>query len=117
MNIMNILFPVPPMLDEALDFLEKRQEGNPSYRYEIIIVSDGSTDGTVKVAESYSIKYGVEKVRCLELVKNRGKGGAVRLVSIIKNIRTPHLITGVYKIFIYKDVNLVKFEQISLHFM
>lgn len=70
---------LPPMLDEALDFLEKRQKENPSYKYEVIVVSDGSTDNTVKVAQSYTVKYGVEKVRCLELIQNRGKGGAVRL--------------------------------------
>lgn len=71
------------MLDEALEFLEKRTKENPSYKYEIIVVSDGSKDSTVEVATSYVIKYGSEKVRCLELVKNRGKGGAVRLVSYL----------------------------------
>ena len=37
----------------------------------IIVVSDGSTDNTVKVARS----YGVEVV---ELQENRGKGGALK---------------------------------------
>lgn len=69
------------MLDEALSFLEDRVKNKPNYKYEIIIVSDGSKDNTVKVAESYSEKYGSEKVRCLSLIKNRGKGGAVRMVS------------------------------------
>ncbi|XP_072942279.1 dolichyl-phosphate beta-glucosyltransferase [Epargyreus clarus] len=70
---------LPPMLNEALEFLERRVKDQPSYKYEIIVVSDGSRDGTVKVTQSYALKYGSEKVRCLELVKNRGKGGAVRL--------------------------------------
>ncbi|KAJ0179553.1 hypothetical protein K1T71_005265 [Dendrolimus kikuchii] len=70
---------LPPMLDEALDFLENRRTERPSYKYEIIIVSDGSKDKTVEVAERYVEKYGCNKVRCLELIKNRGKGGAVRL--------------------------------------
>ncbi|KAJ2950573.1 hypothetical protein O0L34_g8819 [Tuta absoluta] len=70
---------LPPMLDETLDFLENRQKSNPSYKYEVIIVSDGSTDNTVEVAETYAEKYGCNKVRCLNLIKNRGKGGAVRL--------------------------------------
>lgn len=69
------------MLDEAIDFLESRRKDKPSYKYEIIVVSDGSKDKTVEVAESYVKKYGCDKVRCLELIKNRGKGGAVRLVS------------------------------------
>ncbi|KAL0884203.1 hypothetical protein ABMA27_016206 [Loxostege sticticalis] len=70
---------LPPMLDEALEFLEKRLTEYPSYKYEIIVVSDGSKDKTVKVTADYAQKYGSDKVRCLELVKNRGKGGAVRL--------------------------------------
>lgn len=68
------------MLDEALEFLEKRVKDHVSYKYEIIVVSDGSRDNTVQLAESYAQKYGSEKIRCLNLIKNRGKGGAVRLV-------------------------------------
>lgn len=33
-----------------------------------------------QVAQSYVKKFGGDKVRVLTLVKNRGKGGAVRLV-------------------------------------
>lgn len=68
------------MLDEALEFFEKRVKDHASYKYEIIVVSDGSRDNTVQLAESYAQKYGSEKIRCLNLIKNRGKGGAVRLV-------------------------------------
>ncbi|XP_038213580.1 dolichyl-phosphate beta-glucosyltransferase [Zerene cesonia] len=70
---------LPPMLDEAFEFLENRIESQPGYTYEIVVVSDGSKDKTVSVAEKYVEKYGCEKIRCLELVKNRGKGGAVKL--------------------------------------
>lgn len=70
---------LPPMLDECLDFLETRKQKNQSFNYEIIVVSDGSKDKTVKVASSYSDKYGSDKVRVLDLRPNRGKGGAVRL--------------------------------------
>lgn len=70
---------LPPMLDEAIEFLENRRKVHPSYKYEVIVVSDGSKDKTVNVAQSYVEKYGSDKVRCLELIKNRGKGGAVRL--------------------------------------
>lgn len=65
------------MLDECLEYLEKHTKSG--FTYEIIIVSDGSTDKTVDVAQHYASKYNT--LRVLELVKNRGKGGAVRLVS------------------------------------
>lgn len=70
------------MLDECLEFLEDRQRNYSSFNYEIIIVSDGSTDKTVEVAHKYAEKMGSEKIRVLALEKNRGKGGAVRLVNI-----------------------------------
>lgn len=69
------------MLDECLEFLEEREKKTQGFTYELIIVSDGSNDKTVEVASDYSSKYGSEKIKVLELIKNRGKGGAVRLVS------------------------------------
>uniref|UniRef100_A0A7N8WQ44 dolichyl-phosphate beta-glucosyltransferase n=1 Tax=Mastacembelus armatus TaxID=205130 RepID=A0A7N8WQ44_9TELE len=70
---------MPVMLDEAMEYLENRQEKTPSFTYEIIVVDDGSKDKTTEVAMRYSRKYGADKVRVLTLVKNRGKGGAVRM--------------------------------------
>uniref|UniRef100_A0A8C3JWJ2 Dolichyl-phosphate beta-glucosyltransferase n=1 Tax=Calidris pygmaea TaxID=425635 RepID=A0A8C3JWJ2_9CHAR len=70
---------LPLMMDEALDYLEKRQKRDPSFTYEVIVVNDGSKDQTEKVAMKYCEKYGSDKVRVLSLVKNRGKGGAVRM--------------------------------------
>jgi dolichyl-phosphate beta-glucosyltransferase len=69
---------LPVMLEECLDYLEKKSKSS-SFTYEIIVVSDGSKDNTVKTSLEYSKKYGAEKFRVLELIKNRGKGGAVRL--------------------------------------
>lgn len=71
---------VPSMLEECLEFLENKTKRD-KFSYEVIVVSDGSSDGTVSLALEYSKKYSVNKVRVLELVENRGKGGAVRLVS------------------------------------
>uniref|UniRef100_A0A8C3SYY6 Dolichyl-phosphate beta-glucosyltransferase n=1 Tax=Chelydra serpentina TaxID=8475 RepID=A0A8C3SYY6_CHESE len=67
------------MMDEALDYLEKRQKRDPAFTYEVIVVDDGSKDQTAKVAMKYCKKYGSDKVRVLTLVKNRGKGGAVKM--------------------------------------
>lgn len=73
------------MLDECLDFLESKAKTS-NFSYEVIVVSDGSSDGTVNLALKYSKKYTSNKVRVLELTENRGKGGAVRLVSSLKLI-------------------------------
>jgi len=70
---------LPVMLDECLDYLECRSKEQRRFRYEVIIVDDGSSDSTTKVALKYAEKYGCEKFRVLTLVKNRGKGGAVKL--------------------------------------
>ncbi|CAH2063133.1 unnamed protein product, partial [Iphiclides podalirius] len=70
---------LPPMLNETFEFMEKRIKEFPAYKYEVIVVSDGSKDNTVNVAEDFTKKYGSDKIRCLELIENRGKGGAVQL--------------------------------------
>ncbi|XP_004577582.2 dolichyl-phosphate beta-glucosyltransferase [Ochotona princeps] len=70
---------LPVMMDEALAYLEKRQKQDPAFSYEVIVVDDGSRDQTSQVAFKYCQKYGSDKVRVIKLVKNRGKGGAVRM--------------------------------------
>uniref|UniRef100_A0A7P0Z4I2 ALG5 dolichyl-phosphate beta-glucosyltransferase n=1 Tax=Homo sapiens TaxID=9606 RepID=A0A7P0Z4I2_HUMAN len=70
---------LPVMMDEALSYLEKRQKRDPAFTYEVIVVDDGSKDQTSKVAFKYCQKYGSDKVRVITLVKNRGKGGAIRM--------------------------------------
>ncbi|XP_012499501.1 PREDICTED: dolichyl-phosphate beta-glucosyltransferase [Propithecus coquereli] len=70
---------LPVMMDEALGYLEKRQKQDPTFTYEVIVVDDGSKDQTSKVAFKYCQRYGSDKIRVITLVKNRGKGGAVRM--------------------------------------
>lgn len=73
------------MLEECLECLEARTKSSESLKYEIIVVSDGSKDKTVQKSLEYSKKLGTDKFRVLELIKNRGKGGAVRLVIFFFN--------------------------------
>jgi dolichyl-phosphate beta-glucosyltransferase len=71
---------LPVMLDECMEFLERKSKEDSTFTYEVIVVSDGSKDKTVKTAMKYCARYTTEKFRVLELIENRGKGGAVRLV-------------------------------------
>ncbi|CDR98911.1 hypothetical protein [Sporisorium scitamineum] len=50
----------------------------PLTSYEIIIVDDGSKDGTHQVALDFAQSHSSPNIRVVRLVKNRGKGGAVR---------------------------------------
>lgn len=68
------------MLDECLEILSKRREKNSNFSFEVLVVSDGSKDGTVRLAHEYSRRLGTDTVRVLDLQPNRGKGGAIRLV-------------------------------------
>jgi len=69
---------LPIMLEECMKFLEGKSKSE-EFSYEVILVSDGSRDGTVNLALKYSKRYTCEKFRVLELIENRGKGGAVRM--------------------------------------
>ncbi|XP_003745742.1 dolichyl-phosphate beta-glucosyltransferase [Galendromus occidentalis] len=70
---------LPPMLEECTQYLEKRCKEDTSFTYEIIVVDDGSKDRTSETAQKWAALYGQDKFRVLTLVRNRGKGGAVRL--------------------------------------
>lgn len=68
------------MLHEAIKYLEGKCAAQKEFSYEIIVVSDASTDDTVAVANSIGKKLCGNKLRVLDLEENRGKGGAVRSV-------------------------------------
>uniref|UniRef100_A0A4W6FQG2 Dolichyl-phosphate beta-glucosyltransferase n=1 Tax=Lates calcarifer TaxID=8187 RepID=A0A4W6FQG2_LATCA len=71
-----------PVVKQIPHLFSSLQKQNPSFTYEVIVVDDGSKDKTTEVALGYTKKYGADKVRVLTLVKNRGKGGAVRMGTL-----------------------------------
>jgi len=53
---------------------------------QVVIIDDGSVDGTKRVAFEFVRKYTVDKVRVILLGRNHGKGEAIRKVSPIQTI-------------------------------
>jgi len=60
---------LPPFLEKVVAYFEGRDEP-----YEVIVVDDGSTDGTAERVEARNLA----QVRVLRLPSNQGKGSAVR---------------------------------------
>nr|CAD1822090.1 unnamed protein product [Ananas comosus var. bracteatus] len=69
---------LPGTLDETLSYLRQRSATEKSFTYEVLIVDDGSTDRTAKVAFDYVRKYKIDNARVLLLRRNHGKGEAIR---------------------------------------
>jgi len=69
---------LPLMLDPALEFLMARSKADRAFTFEVIIVDDGSSDGTGELVMSYVDKYGSNLIRLLTLQPNQGKGAAIR---------------------------------------
>lgn len=62
---------LPPFLEQVISYCSK----NPKI-YEIIVVDDGSTDGTLAIASSYSSAF--PRLSTVRIRRNRGKGYAVK---------------------------------------
>ncbi|XP_068330465.1 uncharacterized protein [Pyrus communis] len=69
---------LPGALDETMNYLQQRAAKDKSFTYEVVIVDDGSVDGTKRVAFEFVKKYGVDNVRIILLGRNHGKGEAIR---------------------------------------
>lgn len=67
---------IPKMLDETIEYLEKRASKNKKFTYEIIVVDDGSKDNTAKVVKEYAEKN--SHVLLLKQPHNMGKGAAIQ---------------------------------------
>ncbi|XP_073020272.1 uncharacterized protein [Primulina eburnea] len=94
---------LPGALDETLNYLQERTAKDKLFSYEggflgtifrasflveickaadtpvlVVIVDDGSTDGTKRVAFDYVKRYTVDNIRVVLLGRNHGKGEAIR---------------------------------------
>ncbi|KAL5991945.1 hypothetical protein ACLOJK_012857 [Asimina triloba] len=69
---------LPGALDETMNYLQQRATADRSFSYEVLIIDDGSADGTAKVAFDFVRKYTVDNVRVILLGRNHGKGEAIR---------------------------------------
>ena len=68
---------LPRTLEEACGWLDARlAEGSMFSDYELLVVDDGSSDGTAEAVEAFAGQR--RRVRLLRRPENRGKGAAVR---------------------------------------
>ncbi|KAA1470148.1 glycosyltransferase family 2 protein [Dentipellis sp. KUC8613] len=68
---------LPSMLTTALKHLASTA-ASKKRTYEVLIVDDGSSDGTADAALKLAAKHKGAEIRVVKLEKNLGKGGAVR---------------------------------------
>ncbi|KAG7574233.1 Glycosyltransferase 2-like [Arabidopsis suecica] len=69
---------LPAALEETMDYLQDRASRDKSFSFEVVIVDDGSVDGTKRVAFDFVRKHTVDNIRVIPLGKNQGKGEAIR---------------------------------------
>uniref|UniRef100_A0A2P2LSF5 dolichyl-phosphate beta-glucosyltransferase n=1 Tax=Rhizophora mucronata TaxID=61149 RepID=A0A2P2LSF5_RHIMU len=88
-------------------YLQRRAAKDKSFTYEVIIIDDGSSDGTKKVAFGYVKKYTVDIVRVILLGRNHGKGEAIRKVSLVQTFCS-------FSFFMFSDIEVGYFVFCAL---
>ena len=72
--IISIVIPIFNEKDYVANILKKVNEKKKNFNLEIIVIDDGSTDGTKKILEDYKNLYDY----LISYEQNRGKGYALR---------------------------------------
>ena len=69
------------MLEPTFAYLEQRARADRAFSFEVVVVDDGSRDGTCRVVADFARRHGGDDVlRLVRMPENRGKGAAIREV-------------------------------------